>query len=66
MDAGVIAEALSQGGFEVAPPVTTQKDSKTFDSILEANWPRRGASDNRSNKTQRITEAPTPAEVSAP
>ena len=66
VDAGVIAEALSQGGFEVAPPVTTQKDSKTFDSILEANWPRRGASDNRSNKTQRITEAPTPAEVSAP
>ena len=38
VDAGAFATSLSQAGFQVEPPVTTQKDSKTFDSVLEANW----------------------------
>ena len=38
VDAGALATSLSESGFEVEPPVTTRKDAKTFDSILEANW----------------------------
>ena len=67
VDAGVIAESLSKGGFEVAPPVTTQKDAKTFDSFLEAKWPRTRTANKNSeppNKKQRVTPAPTAAEVS--
>ena len=38
VDAGAVAEALSQGGFDVAPPVITQKDAKTFNSTIQAEW----------------------------
>jgi type II secretory pathway component PulL len=38
VDAGELATSLSSAGFEVKPPVTTQKDAKTFDSLLEAQW----------------------------
>ncbi len=53
VDAGAIAEALSQAGFDVSPPVTTQKDAKTFDSIIQAQWQERdSAGTNRSPQTQ--------------
>lgn len=38
VDAGVIAEALSQAGFEVSQPATAQKDAKTFESTIQAKW----------------------------
>jgi hypothetical protein len=38
VDAGVLATSLSAVGFDVEPPVTTQKDAQTFDSVLEARW----------------------------
>ncbi len=37
-DAGKLAMSLESSGFNVKPPVTTQKDAKTFDSVLEATW----------------------------
>ena len=37
-DAGKLALSLEAAGFDVKPPVTTQYDAKTFDSILEATW----------------------------
>lgn len=46
VDAGAFATSLSEAGFQVEPPVTTQKDSKTFDSVLEANWIGRNKSEN--------------------
>ncbi len=38
VDAGALATSLSSAGFEVKPPGTTQKDAKTFESLLEAKW----------------------------
>ncbi len=38
VDAGTLASSLSSSGFDVKPPVTTQKDAKTFESTLEAVW----------------------------
>lgn len=38
VDAGTLAIALESHGFEVEPPVTTRKDERTFDSVLEAKW----------------------------
>jgi hypothetical protein len=43
VDAGVLATSLSSAGFDVEPPVTTQKDARTFDSLLEAQWVGRPA-----------------------
>jgi hypothetical protein len=37
-DAGKLAMSLESAGFDVKPPVTTQQDAKTFDSVLEATW----------------------------
>ena len=37
-DAGKLAMSLESAGFDVKPPVTTQRDAKTFDSVLEAIW----------------------------
>ncbi|MGI9474027.1 MAG: hypothetical protein ACR2NZ_20980 [Rubripirellula sp.] len=52
VDAGALATSLSNAGFDVEPPVTTQKDAKTFDSVLEANWvgiPATNGPDDRSS-----------------
>lgn len=38
VDAGALATSLSRSGFDVDPPVTNQKDSRTFESVLEARW----------------------------
>ena len=38
VDAGAWPTALESNGFEVEPPVTTRKDARTFDSVLEARW----------------------------
>ncbi len=38
VDAGTLATALAAAGFEVDPPGTTQQDSNTFDSTVEARW----------------------------
>ena len=52
VDAGALATSLSSAGFVVKPPVTTQKDAKTFDSVLEAEW------------TGRAGKSATPREIS--
>jgi hypothetical protein len=36
VDAGSIATALAAIGFDVKPPITTQRDSQTYDSTIEA------------------------------
>jgi type II secretory pathway component PulL len=46
VDAGALAESLGAAGFEVEPPQTTQKDAKTYDSVLKAKWTSREASDS--------------------
>lgn len=38
VDAGTIATALSDIGFRVSPPVTTQIDAQTFDSDIEGTY----------------------------
>lgn len=38
VDAGKIATALASAGFQVDPPVTTQKDTRTFTSSIRARW----------------------------
>ena len=38
VEAGIVAEALSQGGFDVSQPATAQKDAKTFESTIQAKW----------------------------
>ncbi|MGB7325362.1 MAG: hypothetical protein WBD31_10865 [Rubripirellula sp.] len=38
VDAGKIASAIAEAGFQVNPPVTTQKDAKSFVSAIEATW----------------------------
>ncbi len=38
VDAGTMADALASSGFEVKPPGTTQKDARTYESVLEATW----------------------------
>ncbi|TWU58096.1 hypothetical protein [Rubripirellula reticaptiva] len=38
VDAGKIASAIAAAGFQVNPPVTTQKDAKSFVSAIEATW----------------------------
>jgi hypothetical protein len=46
VDAGALASSLAAAGFVVKPPVITQKDAQTFDSLLEAEWdglPRQSA-----------------------
>lgn len=50
-DAGKLAIALESAGFDVKPPVTTQKDAKTFDSLLEAIWI--GSSESPMNQDAR-------------
>ena len=58
VDAGAVAEALSKAGFDVSPPVTTQKDGKTFDSTIQAQWKERSP-----KSTGRSPETPSdPAE----
>lgn len=47
VDAGVLATSLSAAGFDVEPPVTTQQDARTFDSVLEARWLGRPAQSQR-------------------
>ena len=38
VEAGLVAEALAQGGFDVSQPATAQKDAKTFESTIQARW----------------------------
>ena len=38
VDAGAIAAAISAAGFTTDPPVTLQKDAKTFTSTIRAVW----------------------------
>ncbi len=38
VEAGIVAEALSQSGFDVSQPATAQKDAKTFESTIQAKW----------------------------
>lgn len=38
VDAGAVAAALSAAGFATDPPVTLQKDAKTFTSTIRAEW----------------------------
>jgi hypothetical protein len=52
VDAGVIAEALSQGGFDVSQPATTRKDATTFESTIQAEWYDR-VSANASNSEEQ-------------
>jgi type II secretion system protein L len=40
VDAGRLATSLAAAGFDVKPPVTTQQDTGTFRSVLEASWGR--------------------------
>ena len=39
-DAGLLATALAEQGFDVAPPGTNQKDADTYESTLVASWRR--------------------------
>ncbi len=59
VDAGALAGALEENGFEVEPPVTTRKDARTFDSTLEARWVgrRENQSSNESAKESRLPHA---------
>ena len=38
VEAGLVAEALARGGFDVSQPATAQKDAKTFESTIQARW----------------------------
>ena len=51
VDAGALATALKSHGFEVEPPVTTRKDARTFDSVLEASWPGRSSNSGKTEST---------------
>ncbi|MAI33747.1 MAG: hypothetical protein L7W43_11800 [Rubripirellula sp.] len=57
VDAGVVAEALSQGGFDVSQPATTQKDAKTFESSLQAKW-RKDSSANTNHAGEKPAAIP--------
>ena len=55
VEAGVIAEALSQGGFDVSQPATAQKDAKTFESTIKATWQDREPATNSQPKYEPAT-----------
>ena len=38
VDAGKFVTALSEAGFEISPPVTTQGDDHLFDSRISGRW----------------------------
>ncbi len=62
VDAGTLANALESNGFEVQPPVTTRKDAKTFDSVLEARWKGRSlpSAPSQSRQAARLRHADSP------
>jgi hypothetical protein len=61
VDAGALATSLSSAGFDVKPPVTQQKDAKTFESLLEAQWS--GEPDNESSRGEVSIRIFTPREA---
>ncbi|TWT52716.1 hypothetical protein Pla22_03420 [Rubripirellula amarantea] len=54
VDAGRVAEALSQFGFAMKPPITNQSEDGTFNSQIRGNWlgPQRGPSNETSTSIQ--------------
>lgn len=50
VEAGTVAEALSQGGFDVSQPATTQKDVRTFESTIQATWRKKDSESKEETK----------------
>ncbi|MGI9468550.1 MAG: hypothetical protein ACR2OA_15640 [Rubripirellula sp.] len=65
VEAGIVAEALSQGGFDVSQPATAQKDAKTFESTIQAKWRRNvSASTNQPSEEPAVPNVVEPSKTS--
>lgn len=67
VDSGTIAGALSEAGFDVEPPGTTQKDDRSYQSQLKAKWrplPSSAQNSRASQRVQQVSRAIVSPEVS--